>query len=334
MSGILLSHFYDNYYGHTVDDLRQLAAHFASRDVLFLAGDSSLDNKHWFRDTAPAVNGYEGVLRGGRSKTDIAYHMNSELQLRGLSSQFVVINAAVEEASIGSKACGRLNAQDKWVRDNIRPEDTLVVSLGGNDVALAPSPCTVASALVITRCTPKVCLRNACGAPLPCDDPCCGCCCGCLSNLLAFPAGYGYFLHLYETRLLSYIKRLVSRTKPKRVLVCMIYYPDEKMTGSWADPVLGGIGYNKDPGVLQTLIRSVYLSKRRRLRVPGTEVVHVPLFLPLDGTRSEDYCQRVEPSGGSGGRRMAQQLVDAALTGSAAVDRHFDVRYGGGRNGV
>ena len=140
MSGILLSHFYDNYYGHTVDDLRQLATHFASRDVLFLAGDSSLDNKHWFRDTAPAVNGYEGVLRGGRSKTDIAYHMNSELQLRGLSSQFVVINAAVEEASIGSKACGRLNAQDKWVRDNIRPEDTLVVSLGGNDVALVPSP--------------------------------------------------------------------------------------------------------------------------------------------------------------------------------------------------
>lgn len=119
---------------------------------------------------------------------------------------------------------------------------------------------------------------------------------------------------MYESRLRSYIERLTSRTKPKRVLVCMIYYPDEKMTGSWADPVLGGIGYNRDPEVLQLLIRSVYLSNKRRMRVAGTEVVHVPLFIALDGKSSGDYCQRVEP-GGSGGRKMGRLLLDAALGG-------------------
>ena len=33
----------------------------------------------------------------------------------------------------------------------------LVVSIGGNDVALAPSPCTVASILGLVCCLPSVC---------------------------------------------------------------------------------------------------------------------------------------------------------------------------------
>jgi hypothetical protein len=59
--------FYGNYYGHDPEHLRiALDALVPSpdngetkrRSVIFLAGDSSLDNKYWFHDTARAVNGY------------------------------------------------------------------------------------------------------------------------------------------------------------------------------------------------------------------------------------------------------------------------------------
>lgn len=46
------------------------------------------------------------------------------------------------------------------------------------------------------------------------------------------------------------------------------------------------------------------------IRISGTQVIPIPLFHSLDGTRSEDYVARVEPSA-SGGRKMAELLLDA-----------------------
>ena len=42
-------------------------------------------------------------------------------------------------------------AQDQFVRDHIEATDTLVVSVGGNDVALRPSVATALSMLMLTR---------------------------------------------------------------------------------------------------------------------------------------------------------------------------------------
>ena len=36
------------------------------REVIYLAGDSSLDNKYWFHDEAKASNGYEKLLKPQR----------------------------------------------------------------------------------------------------------------------------------------------------------------------------------------------------------------------------------------------------------------------------
>jgi hypothetical protein len=47
----------------------------------------------------------------------------------------------------------------------------------------------------------------------------------------------------------------------------------------------------------------------RKLQVPGTKVIPVPLFQVLDGKRSEDYCERVEPSP-SGGKLIAQFFLE------------------------
>lgn len=45
------------------------------------------------------------------------------------------------------------------------------------------------------------------------------------------------------------------------------------------------------------------------IRISGSEVIPIPLFRTLDGTRSEDYIARVEPSA-SGGRKMAEYMLD------------------------
>ena len=66
---------------------------------------------------------------------------------------------------------------------------------------------------------------------------------------------------MYEKkRVQKYIEKLTSKTKPRKILVCMIYYPDENAsTPSWAGPALGALGYNTDPSKLQLMIRRAFV---------------------------------------------------------------------------
>lgn len=89
----------------------------------------------------------------------------------------------------------------------------------------------------------------------------------------------------------------------------MIYYPDEAGTPSWAGLALGALGYNSNPARLQQLIRKAFDFATSNIRIPGSEVIPVPLFNVLDGKRSEDYIARVEPSP-EGGRKMAEFILD------------------------
>lgn len=74
--------------------------------LIWLAGNSSLDNKHWLsNDTEPAVCGYKNVLDPPRSQPDVAHGLNKEALRRGLS--LVAINCAVEESRIGSRSALR-----------------------------------------------------------------------------------------------------------------------------------------------------------------------------------------------------------------------------------
>lgn len=47
----------------------------------------------------------------------------------------------------------------------------------------------------------------------------------------------------------------------------------------------------------------------RKISIPGTEVIPLPLFNVLDGKNTDDYVARVEPSP-QGGRKMAEYLLD------------------------
>lgn len=302
--------FYLEYHGHQISDLERLHSHLRkSTDALvWLAGDSSLDNKHWFNDTARAVNGYEDILSPPKSRQDIAYWMNVEL----VKSQrrIAVINTAIEESCVGDRSCCRLLPQDKFLRDNIRREDMLVVSVGGNDIALKASPCTICNLLGVVKCSTTTCIRDyACGTALPCDDYCCGGVCGCLSNFLAFPCGVGYFIHLFRSRVQSVVDRMTSKVRPSHIFVCMIYFLDEAPQRGWAEMALSTMEYNSNPQKLQAMIRKLFEVAIKGVKVSGSTVVGVPLFVPLDGKDSSDYVQRVEPSA-KGGEKMGTYIVE------------------------
>lgn len=342
--------FYEEYHGHTIEHLQIVQTYFEGvksnggiDGIIYFAGDSSLDNKYWFKDSAAAVNGYEHILTPARSRKDISYWMNFQEQQAGSTSasdthdgrRYAAINCSVEESTVGARSWGRLLPQDEFIKQHITGDDVLVVSVGGNDIALKPSPCTIVNMLTLVNCVPFTCLQNyTCGCALPCDDYLFGCCTSCASDLLAFPCGIGYFVHLFRTRIEAYLANMLglssflgtckrnssttnttttTTTKVRKVLICMIYYPDEMQTGSWADKTLGALGYSSDPSKLQLVIRTIFKMATNQISLPGIQVTAVPLFSAMDGKTSDYYSQRVEPSA-VGGEYMS------ALIGKAVHD--------------
>ena len=51
-----------------------------------------------------------------------------------------------------------------------------------------------------------------------------------------------YFRRFFRSNLRRYVAQLTAKDRPRTVLVCMIYYPDERSSGSWADMTLDHLG--------------------------------------------------------------------------------------------
>jgi hypothetical protein len=286
------SKFYHEYKGHRVADLQKF--HALTRElrpekpIVWLAGDSSLDNKYWVPGSGaggdplpvevPTI--YEEVLEPPKPKPDVAFWMNHVM-----GEKMTCINTSIEESMLRERDNGLL-AQDKFICDNIQKEDVLVVSVGGNDIAYSPTVVTIWHLLRLAWFTRRVSIENGTAASLP------------------------YFKGLFKTKTQDYISRLISVTKPRTVIVCMIYYPLESKykQKSWADLSLMALGYNWWPGQLQAAIRKMYEMGTREVEVQGTTVLPCPLFEVMDGTRKEEYVDRVEP-GVKGGMVMAKKFV-------------------------
>ena len=71
--------FYGEYHGHKPQHLRSLlpALRQSSDRLIWTAGDSSLDNKYWFRERSGAVGAYADILEPPRMKQDIAMPPNA-----------------------------------------------------------------------------------------------------------------------------------------------------------------------------------------------------------------------------------------------------------------
>ena len=323
MTKISSSSFYNEFHGHKISHLEVLLPKLreSSESIIWTAGDSSLDNKYWFRDRARSVGTYRTVLEPPVSVCDVTYWLHA----MGSPAGMAAINAAVEATTLNERTF-RLRPQDEFIRDHLSNNDILIVSAGGNDVALMPLPCTICSIVSLLH-IPMACLEQyscVCGT-CPIDDVCCGCGPSLISCACAFPPCLGYVRHLFGTRTERYLRALTRFTKPKKILVCMIYYPDEaSTTPSWAGPALAALHYDSNPAKLQWMICKVFEEATSQIRIPGTEVVPVPLFHVLDGKCTEDYVARVEPSA-VGGKKMAQLLLDIIqrpLLGASSGNSH------------
>jgi hypothetical protein len=294
MTLISASHFYENYLGHKIDHLRRVLHHIKptgpDATVVYLAGDSTLDNKFYVLNISKedAVNGYEKVLSPSKCIQDLTYHFNKLIYDSGLSN-IAVINCAVEEATLGSKQKS-LNIQDRFIQDNITNNDVLIVSCGGNDLALNPSIKTMWNLFTLTRFNSKESIKKKldsyyyeeAGLPSSKSD----------KSLW----GVQHFIKLFRDDMKSYIKSLIKNRKPSKVIVCSIYYPDKKAIASWANVALDKLDYNNDPEKLQLIIQYIHREAISKITIKGVTVVPFPLYEVLNGDNSNDYVARVEPS--------------------------------------
>jgi hypothetical protein len=252
---------------------------------VYLAGDSSLDNKYWVSSDnkvqAEVPEIYNHTLNKPTPKPDVSFWMNHLLGDRA-----TCINTAVEESMLRDRD-QELLAHDKFIRDNIRSEDVLIVSVGANDIALRPLPCTIRHMFQLAWATPRSTLENGTAWSLK------------------------YFKHMFGTKVQDYVDRMTSKTRPRAVIICMIYYPLESGLGqhSWADTQLKALGYNTWPGQLQTAISTLYRLATQNIKVEGTEIVPCALHEVLDGKTANDYTARVEPNE-EGGKKMAVKFIE------------------------
>ena len=296
MAKLNTARFHFEYKGHTIADLTSFldatAAHRLGKPIIYLAGDSSLDNKYWVPSTTPPLGEslpvdtvpeiYNAVLQKPYPKADVAFWLN-----HFLGSRATTINTAVEASLLRERRHDLLD-QDKFIRDHIRQNDILVVSVGANDIAMHPNAPTVFYMLLMAWLTPLRSIKSGTA--------------WCLSH----------FVDLFKTQVESYLARLVAETKPRAVIVCTIYYPLEKQAAkqsSWADIPLRILGYNRSPRRLQTAITTMYEIATKKVQVPGVNIVPCALFETMDGKSPADYVERVEPSV-EGGRKMATQLTE------------------------
>lgn len=281
--------FYATWEGHTVEDLEKFKAITSearpNKPIIYLAGDSSLDNKYWVKETGqfkdvktPDV--YVKALENADPKPDVAFWLN---HLLGDSA--TCINGAIEESMLRQRN-SKLRDQDAFIRDNITSDDILIISVGNNDVAMKPLPTTIFHMLKLAWFAKRADLES-----------------GSASSL-------SYFRHLFGHNLEKYIEAMTCEAKPRAVVVCMIYYPLEAGKGQkgWANLQLKALGYDTWPERLQAAIRAMYESATKTIKVEGTEIIPCPIFEILDGKNAADYAERVEPSE-EGGRKMAEQFM-------------------------
>ena len=124
--------FYESGPGHKREHLQIISS--IDLPKVYLTGDTSLDNKKYIgTKNYKAINGYENILNPSNMKGDVCFHLN--YFLKALEIKYLVLNCATDDSAVCEKMT-KLNQSDEFVRDNITENDILVVSIGGNDIAL------------------------------------------------------------------------------------------------------------------------------------------------------------------------------------------------------
>ena len=278
------NHYYSNYHGHKIEHIKTLHKALSANDkdkFIWLAGDSTLDNKLWLSDYTHACNGYDKVFTEPYVKSDVCYWMNKHIESLGYK-RWAVINTAVEASSINERRKTQFD-QDIFISENISEKDLLVVSIGGNDIAAKPKVTT------LLHMAKLFVFNNS-------DD-----------EKIIQSKSFKHIIDIFKDQTEEYINSLIAKRKPRKIIVCTMYYPCLSGTG-WADKVLKITGYNKNPGKVHHIIQLIYQEATSKLNIPGVKIIPVPLYDLMDYRDEKDYVDRVEPSV-IGGRKISQGLI-------------------------
>ncbi|CAD7922892.1 unnamed protein product [Amoebophrya sp. A120] len=208
------------------------------------------------------------------------------------SPPYVCVNAAIEESTLGGRSGNTLLPQDRFVSHALTEEDVIVVSAGGNDIALAPGFLTVVNILSALLYSTTVGQKENGYAP-----------------------GLAHFVNLFGKQTEGFLLNVLQGKRPKVVVVCMLYFLNtDSNQASWANGTLGILKYNSQPEILQGFIRYVFHHGTKNVKIPGVTVVPLPLFDTLDGSDTRDYVARVEPSV-VGGKKLGFAIWNAVKTG-------------------
>jgi hypothetical protein len=184
--------YYSEYHGHKIQHLKEIVPQLKPCPVLYMAGDSSMDNKHWIDKKTKGQRPFPDPM-----VMDLHYHLMNELETQDLP--FVPFNCAVEASTVVQHVQKEW-PQDDIIRNNITSNDVLLVSIGGNDIALAPTLKTIYNML-------KLIYFNS-SKKLKYDTTNC--------------FGFKYFVSLFRDQVKKYVESLISIRKPKIVMICMI----------------------------------------------------------------------------------------------------------------
>src|SRR4029077_4379678 len=113
------------------------------------------------------------------------------------------------------------------------------------------------------------------------------------SAYLNYNPSFNYFVRLFKDSVQKYLELLTTKTKPKKIIVCMIYYPCTVYSeSSWSKTLLSLSGYDKNPSFLQYLIKSLFEYATKQIKIDGTKIIPVGLFNILDANNPKHYVQR------------------------------------------
>ena len=170
-------------------------------------------------------------------------------------------------------------------------------------------------------CTPQWCVGHcsvACPPNLHVD---CGLWCGlpgCVAGTLCgWPPGMGYFVDLFANRVQNYIINMLAPAAARGRGVHDLF-SRRRRPRSWADGFLCCMEYNCAPSRLQSAIRTVFNLATRRIRIPGTEVVAMPLFEVSTARAPTTTCRGWSRAGRAQDRSGA---IDAILDARTMAPR-------------
>ena len=313
-SKISSEEYFAEYHGHKLShlktaliELRGCAPQVRRRPIVFLMGDSTLDNKFWLRacPRMAAGGGYERFISPPLVVPDVTSCLIAALSSEmGLSH--TVLNCAVEESTLQGRVVRQVGSSGP--PQLTRPHDIfaaqacgavtgdiMVLSLGGNDIVLSPSLSTIAALVGTLHCASISALESGTAW------------------------GFNTLIKLFRDDMQTYINALYNAgARPSTIIVLFPYLPERAGSltqSSWADTSLKLLGYDAAPENLERVMRAVYKRATCLLQPPpmasqSTRIIPVALFDGvLDSTSgSGDFIARVEPSA-KGSAKIAHRLA-------------------------